>query len=86
MRPAAVVPNVGAIHPCNRLASGIGSGALQRDIWNIEIENDLVAFDAIDNVSVHGTIPINLWCHFAIILRNSKSDESKWQWDGSDTK
>jgi hypothetical protein len=77
---------VGAIHPCNRLALGAARGALQCVVWNIEMENSLVVLDAIGNVSVHGTIPINLWRRFAIIMRNSKSDESKWQGDASDTK
>jgi hypothetical protein len=90
LRPAAVVPNVGAIHPGKRLTLATGSGALQRVVRNVETKNYLVAFDAISdaisNVSVHGTIPINLWRHFAIVLRKGKLDESKWQGGAADTK
>jgi hypothetical protein len=55
LRPPAIVPNVGAIYPRNRPAIDIA--ALQRVVWNIDIENCLITFDAISHVMVHGTIP-----------------------------
>jgi hypothetical protein len=57
LRPPAIVPNLGAIYPRNRPAVDTACSALQRVIWNIDIENYLVTFDAISNVSVHGTVP-----------------------------
>ena len=57
LRPPAIVPNMGAIHPRNRLSLDTARGTLQCFIWNIEIENYLVVFNANNNVSVHGTIP-----------------------------
>jgi hypothetical protein len=48
---------VGAICPRNGLTVDAASGALQRVVWNIEIENYLVAFDAINTISIHGIIP-----------------------------
>jgi hypothetical protein len=48
---------VGAIYPRNRPAIDIARGALQRVVWNIDIENCLITFDAISHVMVHGTIP-----------------------------
>jgi len=47
---------MGAIRPRNRLALDT-AGALQRVVWNIDIENYLVTFDAISNIRIHGTIP-----------------------------
>jgi hypothetical protein len=52
---------VGAIYPCNRPALDAAGGALQCVVWNIDIENSLVTFDAIINVTVHGTVPLSLW-------------------------
>jgi hypothetical protein len=46
---------VGAIYPRNRPALDAACGALQRVIWNVDIENYLVAFDAMSNVILHGT-------------------------------
>jgi hypothetical protein len=63
LRPPAIVPNVGAIYPRNRLALKAARGALQCVVWNIDIENYLVTFDAISNVIVHGTIPLSLRRH-----------------------
>jgi hypothetical protein len=48
---------LGAIDPGNRLAVDSARGALQCLVWNIDIKNYLVAFDAISNVTAHGTIP-----------------------------
>lgn len=61
LRPPAIVPNVGAIYPRNRPALGAARGAFQSVVWNIDIENSLVTFDAIINVTVHGTVPLSLW-------------------------
>jgi hypothetical protein len=60
LRPPAIVPNVGAIYPRNRPAIDTAGGALQCVVWNIDIENSLVTFDAIINVTVHGTVPLSL--------------------------
>jgi len=86
LRPPAIVPNVSAIIPRNRLALDSACCALQRIVWNIGIENCHVTFDAINNVSVHGTIPHKPLVPPAIILRNTRPDESKWQEDAADTK
>ena len=86
LRPPAIVPNVSAIIPRNRLALDSACCALQRVVRNIGIENCLVTFDAIDNVSVHGTIPHKPLVPPAIILRNTRPDESKWQEDAAGTK
>ncbi len=56
LRPPAIVPNVGAIYPRNRPALDAARGALQCVVWNIDIENSLVTFDAIINVTIHGTV------------------------------
>jgi hypothetical protein len=48
---------MGAIRPRNRLALNTASGAFQRVIWNIDIENFLVTFDAISNIRIHGATP-----------------------------
>ncbi|HET8920162.1 MAG TPA: hypothetical protein VFN27_10845 [Xanthobacteraceae bacterium] len=48
---------MGAIYPRNRPAIGTARGALQYVIWNIDVENYLVTFDAISHVMVHGAIP-----------------------------
>jgi hypothetical protein len=48
---------MGAIRPRNRLALDPAGGALQPVVWNIDIENFLVTFDAISNIRIHGTIP-----------------------------
>jgi hypothetical protein len=48
---------MGAIRPRNRLALAAASGAFQRVIWNIDIENFLFTFDAIGNVRIHGINP-----------------------------
>jgi hypothetical protein len=56
LRPPAIVPDVGAIGPRDRLALDTPGGSLQRVVWNFEIENYFVAFDAVSNVPVHGTI------------------------------
>jgi hypothetical protein len=61
LRPTAIVPNVGAIYPRDRPTLDAARGALQCLVWNIDIENSLVAFDAISNLIVHGTIPLSLW-------------------------
>jgi hypothetical protein len=63
LRPPAIVPNVGAIHPRNRPAFDTACGALQCVVCNIDSENYLVTLDAISHVMVHGTIPLSLWCH-----------------------
>ena len=52
---------MGAIYPRNRPAFDAARGALQRVVWNIDIENSLVTFDAIINVTVHGSVPLSLW-------------------------
>jgi len=57
LRPPAIVPDVGAIYPRNRPALDTAGGAFQCVVWNIDVENFLVAFDAISHVTVHGTIP-----------------------------
>jgi hypothetical protein len=57
LRPPAIVPNVGAIYPRNRPAIDTAGGALQCVVWNIDVENYLVTFDAISHVMVHGAIP-----------------------------
>jgi hypothetical protein len=57
LRPPAIVPNVGAIYPRNRPALETARRALQYVVWNIDVENCLVTFDAIGHVMVHGTIP-----------------------------
>ena len=84
MRPPAIVPNVSAIIPRNRLALDGACCALQRVVWNIGIENCHVTFDAINNVSFHGTIPHKPLVPPAIILRNTRPDESKWQEDAAE--
>jgi hypothetical protein len=48
---------VRAICPRNRLAVDTSGGTLEGVIWNIEIENYLIASDAIGNVALHGAIP-----------------------------
>ena len=60
LRPPAIVRNVGAIYPRNRLGLYAARGALQCVVWNIDIENSLVTFDAIINVTVHGSVPLSL--------------------------
>jgi hypothetical protein len=60
LRPPTIVPNVGAIYPRNRPALDAARGALQCVVWNIDIENSLVTFDAIINVTIHGTVPLSL--------------------------
>ncbi len=57
LRPTAIVPNVGTICPRDRLARDETAGALQHVIWNIRAKNYFVAFVAIRNVPLHGTIP-----------------------------
>jgi hypothetical protein len=84
--PPAIVPNMGAIYPRNRPAFDAACGALQRVIWSIDIKNYLVTFDAISNVSVHGTIPHKPLVPPEIIPRSSRPDESKWQGTAADTK
>jgi hypothetical protein len=73
---------MGAIRPSNRLALNTASGAFQRVIWNIDIENFLVTFDATSNVRIHGTIPQADGATPDIISRKLK--QSKGQ--GSSTK
>jgi hypothetical protein len=63
LRPPAIVPNLGAIYPRDRLALDTASGALQCVVWNIDIENYLVPFTAIGHIIVHGNHPLSLWCH-----------------------
>jgi len=78
---------MGAIYPLNRPTVGAAPGALQRVVWNVDIENYLVTFDAIRIGILHETVPLSLWCHPTVIVpRNSKPDESKWQGSVSDTK
>jgi hypothetical protein len=57
LRPPAIVPNVGAIYPRNRLTIDTARDTLQCLVWDIEMKNYLVAFGAINNVTAHGTIP-----------------------------
>ncbi len=64
LRPPAIVPNVSAIYPRNRPALDAARGALECVVWNIDIENSLVTFDAIINVTIHGTVPLSLWRPF----------------------
>jgi hypothetical protein len=47
LRPPAIVPNVGAIYPRDRPAIDTARDALQCVVWNIDVENYLVTFDAI---------------------------------------
>ena len=69
LRPPAIVRNVGAIYPRNRLGLDAARGALQCVVWNIDIENSLVTFNAIINGPS------------TIVSRNGRPDESKWQGD-----
>ena len=93
LRPAAIVPNVGAIYPRNGLALDATRGALQRVVWNVDIENYLVTFDAIGHIIDHGSLPLRSrrppptsMVPPAIVPRNGGPDESKWQAEISDTK
>src|SRR5215472_16777033 len=57
LRPPAIVPDVGAIYPRHRPPVDNARGAFQRFVWKIDVENNVVAFDAISKVAGHGTIP-----------------------------
>jgi hypothetical protein len=84
LRPTAIVPAVGAIHPSKRSRVASACRALQHIVRKVECENVLVELGLFDNILVH-QCPLMPGRDVKVLARNNRPDESKGGSVGSRT-